>query len=407
MLAGFVSRVALESLAFIAVARILGPAAFGEFSAAVAVVLFIGPFVSFGGYSLMVRHIRDDVTSSGRWLSNVLVLTFMATPIATSILLGARALLLPQLSVVLVLSVAAGHFIGYQTRMIVSGALVAHGLQRANAFTELAAGIVRGAAAAALILDHGGLLAWAALYAMSELGAGLLAYLLALKLFRAARPRLRQALSVVGEGLLYSIAQASRTAYNDLDKAMLPGLASLAAAGLYSVAYKFIDVAYLPVNAFTSTIYPRFFDLGNRGGRGAFRLARHAAIVTASYGAFASLALFALAPVVPIVFGQDYATSVSALRWLAIVPFIQGLYWPFGDALTGMGKQALRTQAQVLTLACNAALNLALIPHMGWRGAAVATGASEALLFVLFVVLAYVQARSPRPGSDSETELNT
>jgi O-antigen/teichoic acid export membrane protein len=69
-----------------------------------------------------------------------------------------------------------------------------------------------------------------------------------------------------------------------------------------------------------------------------------------------------------------------------------------GGALTGSGRQNVRTASQVTVAVVNLALNLWLIPAYGWIGAAWSSVASDGLLAVLnSVLLFWVWRRTPRP----------
>jgi O-antigen/teichoic acid export membrane protein len=83
-----------------------------------------------------------------------------------------------------------------------------------------------------------------------------------------------------------------------------------------------------------------------------------------------SVGMFGAAPLIPLVAGQGFAQSASALRWLCLIPVFRSVQTLSGAALTGAGFQRYRTLAQVAAAALNFGSNLWLIPAYGWRGAA-------------------------------------
>jgi O-antigen/teichoic acid export membrane protein len=185
------------------------------------------------------------------------------------------------------------------------------------------------------------------------------------------RGKLRGLWARMREGWHFAFGQSAQMAHLDLDKALLPRLASLEAAGIYTAAFRFAAVAYLPLNAFESAIYPRFFQAGQRSLAEARRFAEQTLCVTAVYGLVAAACLWVVAPwLLRFSLGHDFAGSVAALRWLAVLPLLQSLYLPLADALTGSGRQAWRTGGQLGALLVSAGLNWWLIPQAGWRGAA-------------------------------------
>jgi O-antigen/teichoic acid export membrane protein len=96
----------------------------------------------------------------------------------------------------------------------------------------------------------------------------------------------------------------------------------------------------------------------------------------------AAAALYLVAPVLPGILGDGYRDAIVAVRWLAILPLLKAIHYFGADALTGAGHQGYRTVVQVSIAVVNVALNLWLIPLHSWRGAAVATLVSDALMGV-------------------------
>jgi O-antigen/teichoic acid export membrane protein len=106
------------------------------------------------------------------------------------------------------------------------------------------------------------------------------------------------------------------------------------------------------------------------------------------------------APIIPHLLGNSFTESVSALRWLCLLPVFRSLHYCAGDALTGAGHQKLRLCSQATAAAFNFGTNLYLIPHYGWLGAAWASLATDGLLAVFnWTVLLWLtsKARSQNP----------
>jgi O-antigen/teichoic acid export membrane protein len=88
------------------------------------------------------------------------------------------------------------------------------------------------------------------------------------------------------------------------------------------------------------------------------------------------------APLIPHLVGKSFTDSVSALRWLCLLPVFRSFQYSAGDALTGAGHQKLRLGAQATAAVFNFGVNLYLIPHYGWLGAAWSSLATDGLLGV-------------------------
>ena len=104
-------------------------------------------------------------------------------------------------------------------------------------------------------------------------------------------------------------------------------------------------------------------------------------------GAGTAAGILLLAPLIPHLVGRDFSGVLVALRWLCCIPLLRGIHRATGSALTGSGRQNLRTTAQVIVAAVNLLLNLWWIPVYGWIGAAWSSLASDGLLAVLNVLM--------------------
>jgi O-antigen/teichoic acid export membrane protein len=100
-------------------------------------------------------------------------------------------------------------------------------------------------------------------------------------------------------------------------------------------------------------------------------------------GILMAAVMFVAAPIIPVVAGHGFAESVTALRWLALLPFFRSFHMSAGDALSGAGHQKLRLAMQVVAAAFNFGANLYLIPRYGWLGAAWSSLATDGMLGAL------------------------
>ena len=51
--------------------------------------------------------------------------------------------------------------------------------------------------------------------------------------------------------------------------------------------------------------------------------------------------MFVLAPLIPLLVGRGFAESVSALRWLCLIPVFRSIHGATGSVLTGAGLAAI------------------------------------------------------------------
>ena len=190
-----------------------------------------------------------------------------------------------------------------------------------------------------------------------------------------------------------------------------------AANGIYSMAYRIIDVATIPILAIREAAMPRFFLNGLGGIRGTAKLAALLLKRALPLGALAAGIVFMTAPLVPYLAGKGFHETISALRWLCLIPLLRSLHQMSGSAITGSGLQRYRTLSQMLAVSLNFGLNVWLIPRHGWLGAAWSSLATDgtlavincAMLAVLYQLAGQAELKrnahlSPSPASQSGVE---
>jgi O-antigen/teichoic acid export membrane protein len=156
-----------------------------------------------------------------------------------------------------------------------------------------------------------------------------------------------------------------------------------AANGIYSMAYRVVDMATIPIYSIREAALPRLFKNGRTGIAASralsYRLLRRAF----PFSVLLAMGMWLGAPLIPMLVGHGFAESVSALRWLCLIPVFRCVHIMIGSVLTGAGLQSYRTVAQVTAAALNAVLNLWAIPRLGWMGAAWASLITDGTLCVL------------------------
>jgi O-antigen/teichoic acid export membrane protein len=182
------------------------------------------------------------------------------------------------------------------------------------------------------------------------------------------------------EGVEFSFAASTSFLYNDLDKTMLSHYGMNLANGVYTMAYRVVDISTIPITAIHAAALPQFFKRGASGLQETAKFAHSLIKRGFVLGLLASLGMFIAAPLIPHVAGQGFAQSVQALRWLCLIPALRSIHLMTGCALTGAGLQKYRTATQTAAVALNFGLNLWLIPAHGWLGAAWSSLATDAAL---------------------------
>jgi O-antigen/teichoic acid export membrane protein len=181
------------------------------------------------------------------------------------------------------------------------------------------------------------------------------------------------------------------------------------ANGIYTMAYRIVDMCTAPIISIQAAALPRFFRKGIDGMESTGRFARRLVKRTAPLSLLSSVAILIAAPVIPHLVGKDFSESVSALRWLCLLPVFRSFQLSAGDAITAAGYQKFRLGCQAVAAAFNFGVNLYLIPRFSWRGAALSSLVTDGLLAILnWIVLGWLSNLRPKSfpalgGRQSET----
>lgn len=183
--------------------------------------------------------------------------------------------------------------------------------------------------------------------------------------------------------------------YTRSDRLFLAAARGPAAAGIYTAAYNIVMLAAVAGVAFQAGLLPRL--LHEHGGE-AHTIWRIRALSIAAVGTALAALVWALAPVlVRVLYGDRYALSSDALRWLSPLVALY-LLNPFLSAvlLARRKSHAIATISMVALVACLPAYPL-LIEHFGVAGAAIVS--------VLIEFAGTVQAVIWLRASDVRTSL--
>jgi O-antigen/teichoic acid export membrane protein len=378
---GYVLRAAY----FILIARLLGVLQYGLVVGAVALVNMVTNYSRLGSSIVFIRHVSADRTQFAVYWGNILLVTFgMSALLVIALHFTAVHLIAPSSAALIVptaiasclceqLTVGAGQVFQTFEKMHITATL--------NLLTSLARTLM--AASMLIVLHRATALQWVIASAVVSALAAVAAVVLVTVHFGWPRVVPRLFMKRGAEGAEYAISASADTAYNDLDKTMLSHYGMSAGNGIYTMAYRVIDLAAMPISSIQMASEPRLFQLGAVSPKEAAafgrRLLKRGLLVSTA----AAAGMFVLAPLIPLLVGTGFTESISALRWLCLIPVFRSVHGITGGVLTGAGLQRYRTLAQISAVVINFALNLWLIPRYGWHGAAWSSLATDGALGVI------------------------
>lgn len=405
MLVGQGLNLVFRAAYFILLARLLGVKEYGVFVGAFAFVAIATPYCSLGSGLVFVRHVSANPADFAPYWGNIILSTLGFGSILALLLYVIAPHLVNPASASLVLLLAVSECIFSQLVISICQIFQAFEKLRMTAAMILLTSFLRLTAVVALaaFLHHATARIWVFSSLLVSVTAAAVASVIVIVRFGAPILRPKFLLSTVGEGFGFSLSGSSQSAYNDIDKAMLSHYGMNLANGIYTMAYRIVDLATIPVNSLDAAVLPRFCRDGQDHPGAVGSLSVKLATRSALLGVVIAACLFVTAPIIPHIVGNGFKESALALRWLCLLPVFRGIHQLTGSAITGLGFQRYRTTAQCFAAALNFGLNLWLIPQHGWRGAAWTSLVTDGLLGIAnWSLLQYIlKTRAARAGSEA------
>jgi O-antigen/teichoic acid export membrane protein len=384
MFAGQGTGVVLQAVYFVVLARLLGAAQYGAFVGAFAFTALVSQYCSLGSGLILLRYVSVRREAFPLYWGNILVSVFATSLVLIAALGYAAPHLLNAASASLVIFAAISNCM-FGT-LIEQTARVFQCFQqmRVTVVLNLLTNFIRTLTAVGMLfgLHHATAWQWAV---ASTVVSGIAAIIACgAVIFTHGRPRFELSVFLKHgmEGLGFSFAASTTTVYNDVDKTMLSHYGMNAANGIYSMAYRVVDIATIPIYSIREAVYPKLFQHGKEGVADAAELSHRLLKRTVPFSLLISVCMFLAAPLIPRFLGSGFAESVSALRWLSVIPVFRCVHIMIGSVLTGAGLQGYRTIAQVAVALLNLILNFWAIPRYGWLGAAWASILTDGALCV-------------------------
>ena len=402
---GQAAKLVLQGLYFILIGRALGSQQYGAFIGVASLIAVLAQFATWGSGMLMLRSVSRDPSSFPRAWGNALVMTASLSLVVLALVYGLAHLFFSPQLLIIVPFVAVADTVFAKLAELSSQAFQAFHRLRDTAQMVAITSALRLIAAAFLFFHarsgFASAMTWARLYLASSFAGALISVVLVT--VHLGLPKFqRVSRSLWIEGLGFSLANSTTSIYNDVDKAMLASLNQLRAAGIYGTAYRIIDIACVPITAIHGAALPEFFKRGHAGPRAMRPFVSRLMAKTSLYALGASIALAAGAGIVPLLMGPGYAESVTAIRWLCVLPLLRSFHLAAGDCITATSSQWWRTASQLLAALLNLLLNLVLIPRWSWQGAAVASLLTDGTLAAAnWIILIWLSShRQSVGGSD-------
>lgn len=305
-------------------ARVLGPAFYGEVLFSQAFIQFVTVFTDYGfmhNGSREVAVCRDSLPALRGFLTESLAVRFLLLVFATLVLL-VLVLFVPPFSLHPMLHV-------FTFGMVIADVLTMPfyfiGLERMRliAVTGIVARLLTIVGVIVLITEQQDFLYVTLIYSVSYLSSGLVAFVYALKSVEWKLEPLspKRVMARFKANANVFITSASITASNAGNMLILRIYASPETVGIYGVVDKVIMAAISMANPVFHTLLPYISRLAQESTEKAIHRIRQSAFLAAAGGAlFFVGGFFGSGLIVNIAFGSKYAASEPILQWLSAMP---------------------------------------------------------------------------------------
>ncbi|MGB9436148.1 MAG: flippase [Candidatus Acidiferrum sp.] len=372
MFAGQGISFVVQGVYFIVLARLLGGAQYGILAAAFALVSIVSQYSTMGSGLLFLRYVSPDHSHFREYWGNILLSTATVGSLLVLVLHFGGPWIVGSSSASVLILLAIGECLCGQLAICISQIFQTFEKMRITATLNLLTNSLRLLLAVGMlaILHHATAWEWAlASMTVSILAAGTAFTTVTV---RYGWPKFvpKLLLSRLREGFIFAVSGSTTLVYNDVDKVMLGHYGMSEANGIYSMAYRMVNICYMPMSSIYAAAFPGFFREGVNGIRSTEPLARRLLKRTLVIGLLGAVGMFVLAPLIPYIVGKGFTQSITALRWLCLIPVFRSLHVGAGDAMVGAGYLNYRLASQFLVAGSNFLMNLYLIPHYSWTGAA-------------------------------------
>ena len=267
MIFGQGSGFLFQAAYFVVLARLLGPLQYGIYSGAFAFTNLVATYSTVGMGMIFLRRVtKDRATHAVNWGSILLTTAVVGPTLVLLLHLVARKALNPQ-SAALVIMAGIANCVFAPLTTETARIFQTYEQMRLTAIMSMLTNLFRALAAVAMLLTiHSASAGQWAFVAMVLSGvSAFIAVLLVCTRFGWPKFRPSVPLKEAGEGIGYAFAGSTTQVYNDIDKTLLSHFGMNQATGVYSMAYRVLDIATIPIYAVRDAAMPRIFKVGHEG----------------------------------------------------------------------------------------------------------------------------------------------
>lgn len=358
MVGGSAGRLVISLVYFIAIANTLSISDFGLFATASACGIMLSRLLAFGFVSPLYRIATVKHRLLGTYTAGFLGGMVLSAPlIVLAAWLTHSIIFADQMQMMTFAKIILAEVLCWRIMEIV--VIVSYGVNRFAAGSALVviATLFKTVAAVAFSLTDGSLDVWATYYIFANDVAALVAVILFYPKVRLRwKPALYlrrwvDAVSVAGAEMLFYIQ-------SELDKVLVLSIGGPAAAGIYAIIMRLVDLTALPVRAFLTVLTQRLMRTSQMLDDLKTRIMLEGAVATVSTAGLLGMAGFLW--FFPNALGKNVAEAAPLLILVALVPAFRNLLEYHSELLYATGRTVVR-MVVLASLAVTKALLLAYV----------------------------------------------
>ena len=326
MVAGQGTSFLLQAVYFVILARLLGAMEYGIYAGAFAFTSIAAQYSSLGSGVVLIRYVSGERKVFAAYWGNIFATCAVSAVLIVGLYFLAPHLLNPY-SATLVPLAGISNCFAAQLTVETGRVFQAFEQLRITALFNLLTSLLRTLVVIGMLVLMHHATAWQ--WALASTIVTLIGTAVAVGnvTVRFGWPRFegRVFRRHILEGVGYAFAGSTTVFYNDVDKTMLSHYGMNLANGIYTMAYRVVDIASIPISAINAASIAQFFQRGREGVASAAELSGRLLKRALPVSIVLSFAMFAAAPLIPRIVGQGFAESVPALRWLCLIPVFRSI----------------------------------------------------------------------------------
>jgi O-antigen/teichoic acid export membrane protein len=387
-----------QSLGFVLLARWLGSDQFGHLATITAVTNVGGAWCGLGTGEAIRRRVSRDPSVYPAMLGHMLILLFLSGAILTALLTVVMASVItvapdPAENFETILLLVTSNMVLFSWIGLTEQVHLAFRQFAAANYVNASWGITRAAAAliACVGFEINTVFAWAAWNASTSV---LLSVACASAISRYGAPQWRVLREEVALGATLSMSACTSVLRQNADLLALSAVAPPHLVGAYGIARRIISAATVVGSSLDRLIYSRLAIAGAQGASETLQLAKRYVLYGMGLTGMASAGVFVASPLLPLLFGSDFADAVwitQILCWTLILTSTQFIAF---DALNAAEQHHIRLLIGTAVGLAAAALIVGLSLAFGTTGTFVGVYLAEvSIAMALWQTLRFVGGR--------------